>query len=281
MLRNEEIATLLKEPARDDSVVYVLFLEPRHTADPSWSKLEKCIDFAVKRFQPEPALTHCELLLLPESDGDTKPLQFATYLGKKSAWQTDRVEGFFYYLAENGGRWRAVPVFGREAGQRVREIADLEVGAAYSLSRYLTSVWPSRIFARFMSSENGAPAHCATLVARVLRGAIGLRHVAAFYGPSSLYNELSASSQLPQTAPAKTPESAEALLRSPATFDAIREIGDENCKLAISELTNAVRTAADPRNLQKQLATALLRYVLLRKVEDSPAHQELMLMTEV
>ena len=131
-------------------MVYVLFLEPREGDDPSWSTFEKMVNSAVKLCQPSPALAHCELLVPPVPSDETLRAQFATYLGRSSGWQTDRADGCNYYLAENAGRWRALPVFCENAAELVRNEADAELGVAYSLGRYLTAVPPGRCLAKLV-----------------------------------------------------------------------------------------------------------------------------------
>lgn len=264
-------------------VSYVLFLEPPSTPDPDMTLPESCIDTAIRVFQPVPAMAHCELLIPPLPEHEAVRSQFATYIGKTSAWQTDKVDGYNYYLLSNMGRWRAVPVFGKDIAQRLRRECDQEIGVAYSLARYVTSARPMRFFASMLPDKRRSPAHCATLAARVLRKALpgSLEHSAAWYGPSSLYLETCektrekaaqlgvgggiAAAMAPQTGSA-----IDSLLRGQMSHEAVSSLGDKSCMDATRALT--LRVCNDlvegdsmaQRISQKQLASALLRWVLLR-----------------
>ena len=140
-------------PATCD-VVYALFLEPAGEADPRLSTIECVIDKAVRNFQPSPAMAHCELLIPPIPVDEGLRTQFATYFGRKSAWQTDKIDGYRYYLVDNAGRWRAVPIFQQNAGALLRNEADMELGVDYSLGRYLSAVPPGRWLANLVSDSS-------------------------------------------------------------------------------------------------------------------------------
>ena len=114
------------EPSCD--VVYALFLEPSDVKDKRMSIAESLIDSAVRYFQPSPTMIHCELIVPPNVDEKTNKTQFATYLGRKAAWQTDKEDGFGYYLKEKANQWRAVPIFAPNAANRIRSEADKEDG---------------------------------------------------------------------------------------------------------------------------------------------------------
>ena len=109
-------------------VAFALFLEPRADPDPRWTALEQAIDVAVRIFQPAPTLTHCELLIPPIPTDEGGRTNFATYYGKTSGWQTDRRDGYNYYLLDNSNRWRAVPIFSTNAAALIRNEADMEIG---------------------------------------------------------------------------------------------------------------------------------------------------------
>lgn len=270
-------------------VAYVLFLEPSAAADQRRSPGEQCLDVAIRNFQPAPALAHCELLLPPLPAGEAERTQFATYLGKQSGWQVDRQDGFGFYLVEHGSRWRALPVFSPNAASRLRAEADMELGVEYSLARYLTSARPLRFFSGLVSDSRRAPAHCANLAARVLKngleGSFSLPHSSNYYGPSSLYIELCAQARSSarrlgaQETAALAPSAAhgiEQLLRAPMTAATVQALGDEGCMEAVRALTVRALGAlvggdgAAGRLTQQQLATALLRWVLLRDQPGSP-----------
>tara|TARA_X000001036_G_scaffold117286_2_gene110725 strand:+ start:965 stop:1930 length:966 start_codon:yes stop_codon:yes gene_type:complete len=263
-------------------VAYLLFLEPPQDPEPNMNALESCIDTAIRVFQPVPAMAHCEVLIPPVPHHESVRSQFATYIGKQSAWQTDKVDGYNYYLMANMGRWRAVPVFAHDLAQKLRRECDQEIGVAYSLSRYITSAKPMRFFAWALPDTRRSPGHCATLSARVLRRTIpeALSHSAAWYGPSSLYLELCDSTKEQAirmgatgspVPPSHTVSSIERLLRGQMTRENITALGDDNCLDATRALT--LRVCSDlvegdlsaQRISQKQLASALLRWVLLRE----------------
>ena len=133
-------------------------------------------------------MMHVELLL-PPSQSEEHLLHFATYIGAKSGWQLGHAENVGYYLrGENAGRWRAVPVFASDAVVRIRQECELERGVPYSLARYVSSIYPFRALASALSEERRAPAHCATLTARVLKNALGygapVPQSANWYGPA-------------------------------------------------------------------------------------------------
>jgi len=294
-MRASSIADLLKS-RKDESpveqenmpptcdVVYALFLEPRTSPDPRWSNLEYCIDKAVRLFQPSPTLSHCELIIPPIPTDEGLRTQFATYFGRSSAWQTDKVDGYSFYLVENANRWRAIPIFSANAAAKVRDECDRELGVQYSLGRYLTASPPLRYFASWVPDQRRSAAHCATLTARVLKNsfmgtdATPLRP-SAYYGPSTLYQELSATAQWRgermgaskyEGMSLQAAASVEKLLRGVMTPDTVSEVGDPMCMEAVRALTMRACTALSQsddtaqRITQQQLATALLRWVILR-----------------
>lgn len=284
-LRSTEISALLRERKgtfEEDNVggcgvCFVMFQEPA-ADDPFASAGERCLNWAVKMFQPSPPLSHCELLMPPVPSEEGERTQFATYLGRKSAWQTNAADNYRFYLVDNADRWRAVPVFSANAAACVREECDTEIGVQYSMLRYLSATRPLRVLAGLLSDARGAPAHCATLTSRILRNAVGVTaHPSAWYGPSSLYEELSETAARRAEAlgaaaqpPAEVAHAVEQLLRAPMTRDTVAGVGDEGCMGAARHLTlrcvgalaNGDTVAA--RLAQKQLATVLLRWVVLR-----------------
>ena len=91
-----------------------------------------------------------------------------------------------------------VAIFSIDAVDRVRTECHDHVHTPYpSMSRLLNypfSVPPLRAFAGWLDDQPGTPAHCAALSARILRSAvpeISLPHASHWFGPSSLYLELS------------------------------------------------------------------------------------------
>ena len=299
--RNSEIAHLLQakqeETAADPEatpdatspscdVVFALFMEPMEQPDPRWTWAEWLIDVAIRKGQPSPTMIHCELFIPPVPDDEGSRTQFATYYGKTSGWQTDRVDGYGYYLVEHGHHWRAVPVFAQDAAHRLRVEANSELGVPYSLTRYATSAFPLRVFSSMVPTGRRKPAHCATLLSRILRNALpehSPTHAAAWYGPATLYEELqkhaanystATSATLDTAVPPGVENAIDSLLRKPMTHETISEIGDDGCMAAVRALTMratdaiAAGDATTQRITQKQLATALLRWSILREPLD-------------
>lgn len=265
-------------------VVFALFLEPAAFPDPRLTTFERVIDTAVRTCQPAPALQHCELLVPPVPSDEGLRTQFATYIGRTSGWQTDKTDSASYYLAENAGRWRAVPIFQGDAARKLREECDSELGVSYSLLRYATAVPPLRWLSSLVADSRRSPAHCATLAARVLRnsGVYAPLHTSAWYGPSTLFHEIQhqASWQGDRIGAAEwqgmtsdTAESVEQLVRGVMSPETVHAIGDAKCLKAVEALTmracNALLKgdASSQRTTQQQLASALLRWSILRDLE--------------
>jgi hypothetical protein len=305
--RNDEITALLRAKLSQTDEVelegsaalqsscdvsYAIFLEPREEPDPEWGLGEWLVDEAIRKFSPSPVLAHCEIVTPPIPHSAGGRVHFATYLGCGGAdWQNMRSkeDGISFYLIENGSRWRAVPVFGPNAAANVREAAQSNLHAPYSLAMYPTSASPLRSFAGMWSDQPGHKGHCAVITARVLKQAgVGstLRHPSAWYSPSSLYNELSSTAAAPladaerqlltSVTPVKCASTIDTLLHAPMSYSTVRGLGDSACVDAVRALTLKVCAAAeagDPvasRIAQKQLGTALLRWVLLREDEMMP-----------
>ena len=99
----------------------LLFLEADKPGT-SFSLPERALDTLVQHMQPAPAITHVELMI-PSSDESGDDLHFSTYLGATGAtWANGYGDGPNFYLNPkgNGGSWRAVPVFARDAARRLR-----------------------------------------------------------------------------------------------------------------------------------------------------------------
>ena len=187
-----------EEAPRPYDFVLGIYLEADRPAE-TFSYTERALDSIVQHMQPSPAITHVELLIPAHSDTDSQ--HFSTYLGTKGAdWSTGYGNGMDFYLNPkgNGNSWRAVPIFSIDAVDRVRTECHDHVHTPYpSMTRLLNypfSVPPLRAFAGWLDDQPGAPAHCAALTARILRRAIpevGLPNPSAWYGPSTLFLELS------------------------------------------------------------------------------------------
>ena len=175
-------------------LVWALFLE---MAPPGANScfVQRVLDWCIRRFQPHPCMAHVELCISSES-GDAPSGNFGIYIGEKAGWcETEYFYRSYYLLPEK--TWRAVPIANPGAARRVQEEIDRHHSStSYSVASYLLSVPPLRSLAFLRNDSPGTSAHCATLVARVLRGALSasgfvLPNPSAWYGPSTLYLELS------------------------------------------------------------------------------------------
>lgn len=264
---------------------YLLFLEPpSEDVEAQQSLSQRVLDYAIRAFQGHPKLMHVELLL-PPSPTEQHLLHFATYIGSKSGWQLGHANNVDYYLrGENAGRWRAVPCFGVDAVARIRQECEMERGVAYSLARYASSVYPFRALSSLLPAERRTAAHCATLTARILKNALGdaspVNENANWYAPSTLYHAVASHAAAVSAAwpvdalDDKVSQSIERLLRSPETPATVAEVGDEACAQSVRALTLRVCSelqGGDPVSnalVQRQLATALLRWTILRDSES-------------
>lgn len=280
---------------RTCDVGYVIFLEPTDDDDPSWSWPEWIADRAIKTFSPKPTMLHVELVVPPIPDSGGGKVHFATYLGAAGAnWQNKadaRDEGVEFYLVTNGAKWRCIPVFAPAVADTLRAACDANLHAPYSIGMYPTSARPLRGLSWLWSDAPKHKGHCATITTRVLKEAgagYALPHTSAWYCPSSLYMALNSSlsarldekerANLNTVEPDVCQQSIETLLRGQLSYKTVRELGDAKCVDAIRALTMRVVAAADraeedpvaARAAQKDLANAVLRWVLLRQEGDSP-----------
>lgn len=275
---------------RPNDAVYLLMLEG-DAPNPEWTFFEKALDLAVQTVQPSPALTHVELFVPPRREGEEP--HFGTYLGKEAGWGSDFGDSVDFYLneARNGPSWRAIPVFAHGAVDRVRAVANdhskTPYASVYRAFNYPFSCPPFRSLAWALNDERGTPAHCASLTARILRRAlpeIELPHPSAWFGPSTLYLELSRRERveadqikLQEAATLRSlPEEeeevtgADGLVR--ASDDAVSAMSDAECEAGVRLLTKKVVDAAvlgDPtmqRLAEKQLARGLLRWSLVQRL---------------
>ena len=271
-------------PSSQPQTVYLLALEG-DAPDAKWKWWEAALDAVVQTMQPTPSMTHSELLIPPEDEADD--MHFALYLGKSANWGRAFSGGAKFYLdpAGNAKSWRAIPIMGADAVRRVRAECDRHrdtpYGSPYRLFNYPFSVPPLRSLAWMLDDSAGAPAHCASLVARCLHRAVpelNLPQTSAWYGPSTLFLELTRKARMvsygKQIEEAETVRSiaeteeatraAETLLRG--SDDAVRALSDGECRGGVDLLCKKCITAAageDPtveRLAQKQLARGLLRW---------------------
>jgi len=265
-------------------VGFVLFLEPTEKDDPNWTNMEYIADRVIRTFSPRPTMSHVELVVPPIPDSGGGRVHFATYLGAEGAdWQNRldrRSEGIDFYLISNGSRWRCIPVFAPNVAESLRNACDSNIHSPYSLSMYPTSARPLRHFAWIWSDTPKHMGHCATITSRVLKQAgagYALSRPSPWYCPSSLYSELKNSlpkrldererASLDTTDLESCLEAIELLVRGQLSVEVVRNLGDSRCIDAIRVLTMRVvetSTTENHRIAQKELASAVLRWVLLR-----------------
>jgi hypothetical protein len=169
---------------QESDVVYAVFLEKGESSGKS--PFEKTLDYLIEHCQPSPVMTHVELVIPPVG---MEPAVFSTYLGETAQWRADADENRRFYFEQNAGKWRAVPVFGETASAVVREAAQREVSAPYSLIRYPFSTRALRGASWILPHSAGSPGHCANVTARILSSVTDLEQ-SNFYSPSTLYAEL-------------------------------------------------------------------------------------------
>lgn len=260
-------------------IVFLMCMLPT-TPTQDWSIAQRLIDLAVRTFQPCPSIVHCELFVPPSDAKDKK--HFATYIGRKGGWYDgDRSSDAFYFGAS---KWRAIPIAVSHAATILRNECNGHCGTPYSLLKYPFSAAPLRAFAGLLPDQNLTSGHCATLSARVLNRAlpgVGLRHPAAWYGPSTLMIEASSgeisgltkeyltSRSHSRSVPEEEDvlETINALTRG--SDDAVRALSHESCAAAIREMATGVAARFDAEDddvgsaiAQGQLATAILRWSL-------------------
>jgi hypothetical protein len=158
---------------------------------------EAIVDRTVQLAQPLPAVTHVELWMGDQPNEKLEDNHFSTYLGAKrgALWTSGLTDSKKFY---SSAAWSAVPIYAVDVERRVRAECNLHCGTPYppaaTLWQYPWSIWPLRAFSGFLDDGINAPAHCAALSARILRNAIPevqLPQPSHWYGPSSLYLELS------------------------------------------------------------------------------------------
>ena len=266
---------------RESPLVYLLALEADEPS-PNWTLAERVLDWLVQTFQPSPVMTHIEILIPPESDEvESKGgVHFATYVGHTSGWETHFKNSAAFYLGSNAPSWRAIPVCLPEAAGRLRAECNKHVGTEYSLGRYLLAVPPGRTLACGASDAPGVPAHCASLTARCLARAFPgiLPQASAYYGPSSLFIEMSKTSRMRRYAETLQEEATvwatveeeetdkwiNVLLRG--SNESVADLTHGQCAKAVKKLTikainaSASGDAALRRVVEKQLATLLVRW---------------------
>ena len=197
-------------PASLPQSVVLMFMKADETSkDATWG--ETLVDNIVQLGQPYPAVTHVELWMGDQPGNKLEDNHFSTYLGAKrgALWTSGLTDSKKFYSST---AWSAVPIFTVDVERRVRAECNLHCGTPYPpaalLWQYPMSIWPLRAFAGFLDDGINAPAHCAALSARILRNAIPeiqLPHPSHWYGPSSLYLELSKPERMERALAQKRP----------------------------------------------------------------------------
>jgi hypothetical protein len=172
---------------------------------------EALVDRTVQIGQPYPAVTHVELWIGDQPGDKHEDNHFSTYLGTKrgALWTSGLTDSKKFY---SSAAWSAVPLVATDVERRVRAECNLHSGTPYPpaalLWQYPMSIWPLRAFSGLMDDRINAPAHCAALSARILRSAlpeVDLPQPSHWYGPSSLYLELSKPERMEQALAALRP----------------------------------------------------------------------------
>ena len=260
---------------------FALFLEGSPPASEK-SFFERILDYLVRRFQPSPSCTHVELFVPPLVNSDEP--HFSTYLGLDSTktppvpftanWGSQFGGGREFYTNPKGnlGLWRAVPIVGEKITIALRNEASKHVETPYGLVwripwLYVFAVPPFRAFAGWLSDETAAPAHCATLVARILKGvSVNLDKPSTWYGPSTLLLELTRQARMSGYSKFEVEGAQPAQILVQERNEDVQKMAPDDYVAAIKHLTNLVIDASvagdveNERIHQQNLAKALLRF---------------------
>ena len=262
-----------------DDVCFLIFLEPTED-DPSWGTAEKALNWLVTHAQPSPSLTHVEIVCPPQETPSSPRVHFATYCGQSSGWEYSFGDSYSFYLGSNASHWRAIPIAADRAAERIRNGADAFSESPYSIGSYIFSAPPGRFFSWLVPSSSKAPSHCASLAARVLSRIlpeVSISHAPAFYGPSTLFSELTKPRRAQATCSKLGDETVLSLVESEelnknqevllfGDNTSVGSLSHTECvgvvkRLAIKAAhTTAYGDSVAARIVQKQLAKALLRW---------------------
>jgi len=253
---------------------------------------EALVDYTVQFGQPYPAVTHVELWIGDRPTEPTEDNHFSTYLGAKKGalWTSGLTDSKKFYSST---AWSAIPIFAADVERRVRSECNLHCGTPYppatTLWQYPMSIWPLRGFAGFLDDRINAPAHCAALSARILRSAlpeIALPQSSHWYGPSSLYLELSTPERMERALAAQRPvvrsqaeEEEDDRLADTLTLhsdDEVIEMSTSDARQALHALSIKVLSAGSRdsdhgqdqdkfRAAQERFARGLTRYTWLNR----------------
>ena len=229
--------------------------------------MSTCVDLSVQTLgQPNPAQTHCELWVFEKKSTDDN--HFGQYLGQTdpqtgkltgALWTSELATSREFYRSRS---WCAVPVYAVNAEERVRAECDVNQGTPYpsvwTLFDYPWSVWPLRSLSGLFKSDGvHASAHCAALTTRILRHALPemkIRHNSHWYGPSSLFLELSTPHQMRRALHLQRPPSVVRSQAEDEEDDALLRV-----LLEQSDEVVAAMTAADSRRAVSIAAINVLK----------------------
>ena len=203
---------------------WIMFKQPHKSAEPRAISM-KVIDYLIQMSQPWPALDHVENFVLPSKHAHSTPkvdqastydddCHFALYLGNKAKFGSEMGDSplnaydanrkFYLEGTESQRKWLAIPIVACDASNRVKEQCikhhDTPYASASRLFNYPFSAPPLRTFAGYIDDSTKAPAHCASLTARILNASKVvdplLDRSPSWFGPSTLYLELTKRSRM-------------------------------------------------------------------------------------
>ena len=258
---------------------------------------ETLVDQTVQFGQPYPAITHVEMWIGDRPNEKTEDNHFSTYLGatRGALWTSGLTDSKKFY---SSAAWSAIPIFAPNVERRMRTECNLHCGTPYPsaavLWQYPMSIWPFRSLSSLMDDGINAPAHCAALSARILRSAvpeISLPHASHWFGPSSLYLELSTPERMERALATQRPvvrsqaeEEQDDALADQLTLgsdDEVIGMSRPDARQALNALSVYVLKAgsrvkgADPdqdakRAAEERFARGLMRYTWLYRKENAP-----------
>lgn len=252
----EPSASPSQSEALPPMVVLMVMKADATSKNATWG--EAIIDRTVQFGQPYPAATHVELWVGDQSGDKLEDNHFSTYLGATdgASWTSGMSDSKQFYSSTS---WSAVPIFAAGAERRVRAECNLHCGTPYPpaalLWQYPWSIWPLRAFSGFVDDRISTPAHCAALSARILRAAlpeIALPQPSHWYGPSSLYLELSSPDRMERALAVQRP-----VVRSQAEEEHDEELADALTLHSDDDV--AAMSAMDARQAVHALAVQVLR----------------------
>ena len=250
----------------------MLFLKADKTSENA-TFAEAFVDHTVQFGQPYPAITHCEIWVGERAAEPSDDNHFSTYLGARegATWTSGLADSRRFYgcgspLTEDITRrqarssWSAIPIFAVSGAEKMRRECNRNHGAPYPpaflLWQYPMSTWPLRAFSGLVDDRINAPAHCAALSARILRMALPktytIDHPSHWYGPSSLYLELTTPMRMEEALAHEQPT-----IRSNDEEDELDTLADTLAQHSDDDVTGMRRE--DAHKALRQLALHVLR----------------------